>query len=189
MANGMGMEDSVRLIIFGGLPGTGKTTLARALAERLEAVFLRIDSIEQSLRQSQAFGGSVDDAGYRVAYAVAADNLRLGCTVVADSVNPLLLTRNAWRAVAAAVGVRAVEVEVVSTDTEEHRRRVESRVADIAGLSLPSWQDVCDREYEPWDRDHIVVDTSGCSVEQALLILTCPSEMRHMTFCHDDSLG
>ena len=114
----------------------------------------------------------MDDAGYRVAYAVAADNLRLGRTVVADSVNPLLLTRNAWRAVAAGVGVRAVEVELVCTDTEEHRRRVESRAADIAGLSLPSWQDVCDREYEPWDRDHIVVDTSGCSVEQALLILT-----------------
>ena len=60
------MENSVILIIFGGLPGTGKTTLARALAEQLGAVFLRIDTIEQALRQSQAFAGSVDDAGYRV---------------------------------------------------------------------------------------------------------------------------
>ncbi|GKV79057.1 hypothetical protein PEC106568_42300 [Pectobacterium carotovorum subsp. carotovorum] len=37
------------LIILGGLPGTGKSTIARLLASRLNAVWLRIDSIEQSL--------------------------------------------------------------------------------------------------------------------------------------------
>jgi predicted kinase len=167
----MSVENSAVLIIFGGLPGTGKTTLARALAEQLGAVFLRIDSIEQALRQSQAFAGSMDDAGYRVAYAVASDNLRLGRTVVADSVNPLQITRTAWRAAATAVGARAVEVEVVCSNAAEHRRRIESRLTDIPSLSLPSWQEVCDREYDPWDRAHIVVDTSEGSVEQALVAL------------------
>lgn len=66
------------LIIFGGLPGTGKTTLARALAGQLAALYLRIDSIEQALRGSAAFAGELLDAGYRVAYAVARDNLTLG---------------------------------------------------------------------------------------------------------------
>jgi predicted kinase len=167
----MSVENSAILIIFGGLPGTGKTTLARALAEQLGAVFLRIDTVEQTLRQSQTFAGSMDDTGYRVAYAVASDNLRLGRTVVADSVNPLQITRNAWRASAAAVGARAVEVEVVCSNAAEHRRRVEFRLTDIPGLSLPSWQEVCDREYDPWDRSHIVVDTSDRSVEQALTAL------------------
>lgn len=37
------------LLIFGGLPGTGKSTIARLLAARLGAVWLRIDSIEQAL--------------------------------------------------------------------------------------------------------------------------------------------
>ena len=38
------------LIIFGGLPGSGKSTIARALALRLGAVYLRIDTIEQAIR-------------------------------------------------------------------------------------------------------------------------------------------
>ena len=39
------------LIIFGGLPGTGKTTIAKQLAKTVEAVYLRVDTIEQSLWQ------------------------------------------------------------------------------------------------------------------------------------------
>src|SRR5688572_4995923 len=72
------------LIIFGGLPGSGKTTIARALAERLNAVHVRVDTIEQAIRAS----GIADDAGpagYIVAYGVAGDNLTLGRTVIADS--------------------------------------------------------------------------------------------------------
>ncbi|GAA3900497.1 hypothetical protein GCM10022405_27350 [Gibbsiella dentisursi] len=37
------------LLIFGGLPGTGKSTIARLLAAKLGAVWLRINSVEQSL--------------------------------------------------------------------------------------------------------------------------------------------
>lgn len=37
------------LIVIGGLPGIGKTTLARLLAARLGAVHLRVDTIEQAI--------------------------------------------------------------------------------------------------------------------------------------------
>ena len=154
------------LIILGGLPAAGKTTLARELAREIAAVHLRIDTIEQALREARPNFGPMDDAGYRVAYAVAADNLRLGRTVIADCVNPVAATRTAWRAVAAGVPVAFVEIEIVCSDAQEHRRRVETRTLDLPGLVPPTWAEVQARDHAPCDGDHTVVDTAGRSVDE-----------------------
>ncbi|HEX3348735.1 MAG TPA: AAA family ATPase [Acetobacteraceae bacterium] len=156
------------LIVFGGLPGTGKTTLARAVAAEWAAVYIRIDTLEQALRGSGVLAGGVGPAGYVLGYAIARDNLLLGRNVVADSVNPLEITRHAWREVATAAGAECVEIEVICSDAGEHRRRVETRDADISGHRLPTWQDVIEREYEPWTRTRLLVDTAGRSVAEAL---------------------
>jgi predicted kinase len=159
------------LIIFGGLPGTGKTTIARELARQIGATHLRIDSIEQAMRDASPKNPPVRDEGYRVAYAVAEDNLRIGRTVVADSVNPLSITRDAWLEVGRRAKVTAIEVEVVCSDPAQHRRRVETRQSDILGLQLPTWEQVTLREYHPWSRQHIVIDTATQTVDQAVRFL------------------
>ena len=156
------------LIAFSGLPASGKSTIARKLASRIGAVWLRIDTIEQAMRDSGVLRGPVDDAGYRAAYGVAEDNLRLGLSVVADCVNDCMLARNAWRDVAARAGARIVEVESICTDVEEHRRRVETLKSDVPGLALPNWQAVIGREYEAWDRDPLRVDTANCGVDACI---------------------
>lgn len=153
------------LIVFGGLPGSGKTTIARALARRLGAAHLRVDTIEQALRKSDVLKADVGPAGYEIAYSVAQDNLRVGRVAIADSVNPLKITRDAWRAVGEGAAVEVAEVEVICSDKAEHRRRVETRMSDIDGLKLPSWQNVVDRDYEKWDRERIVIDTATKGVD------------------------
>ncbi|WP_326544334.1 AAA family ATPase [Pseudorhodoferax sp.] len=154
------------LIALGGLPGTGKSTVAREIARLHAATWLRIDVIEQALRTAQP-QAEVGAAGYAVAYALARANLALGQTVVADCVNPLGLTRAAWRAVAADAGVPVVEVELFCSDAAEHRRRVESRVADIAGLVQPNWAAVQQRAYERWTTPRLAIDTAQLGAAEA----------------------
>jgi predicted kinase len=131
------------LIVFGGLPGTGKTTAARALAPRVAAVYLRIDTIEQALRRAGI--QQVGPAGYTAAEALAAENLALGHAVVADCVNPVRASREAWRAVATLSGALLAEIVLTCSDAAEHRRRVEGRLADIAGHVVPDWASVIAR--------------------------------------------
>jgi predicted kinase len=154
------------LIVLGGLPGTGKTAIARSLARRLNAVHVRIDTIEQALRSCDVLKADVGPAGYVIAYGLAEDNLRIGKIVVADSVNPLSVTRDAWLSVAKQMAAKIAEVEVICSDKAEHRRRIETRPADIIGHKLPSWLDVVDRHYERWDRQHIVIDTAVKGVDE-----------------------
>ncbi len=159
------------LVVFGGLPGTGKTTIAQAVAKRRSAVYLRIDEIEQAIRASGALTDDVGPTGYMVAYALAASNLLNGCLVVADSVNPLPATREAWRATAVRAKVPILEVEIVCSDPVEHRRRVESRPSDIEGLVQPSWQSVLSRVYLPWQGVQLVIDTAGTAAHEAVEIV------------------
>ncbi len=153
------------LIIFSGLPGTGKSTLSLRLAQRIKAVHIRADSIEQAMRGSVLNLEAIDDLGYLAGYAVAADNLRLGHTVIADSVNPWELTRAAWRAAGKGAGVPAFDVETICSNAAEHRRRVETREVDVSGLKLPTWAEVLDRDYHPWTTERLIVDTFNRDVD------------------------
>jgi len=153
------------LIALSGLPGVGKTSIATALARATGATHLRIDSIEQVLRNE---GITIEGHGYAVAYMVAEDNLRLGRSVIADCVNPWPLTRRAWQGVAQRAGVRMLQVELVCSDRDEHRRRVERRRPDISGHQLPTWEDVLVRDYRPWDQDHLVIDTARGAVADSV---------------------
>jgi predicted kinase len=156
------------LVIVSGLPATGKTTLCQALAERIRGAHLRIDTIEQAIVRSGAATHPLGTVGYVVGYAAAEDLLRQRFTVIADSVNPLPATRRAWRATATSAGTAFVDVEVVCSDRDEHERRAASRVSDIAGLQLPSWPSIVERDYHRWEHDHIVIDTAHREVNDCV---------------------
>ena len=156
------------LIVFGGLPGVGKTTLSRAVAKELQAVYLRIDTIEQALKNSVLNVGSTEDAGYVAACGLAEDNLRNDLNVVADSVNPIEITRSMWHEIARKSSSKIFEIEIICSDKAEHQRRVETRQADLLNHKLPTWDDVINREYEPWNAVNMVVDTASKSLDDCI---------------------
>ncbi|RTL86877.1 adenylyl-sulfate kinase [Ancylobacter aquaticus] len=157
------------LIALSGLPGTGKTTIGKALAAKRSAAYVRVDEIEHALKQHFRFDQEIGPAGYVVAFAIASSNLKLGNVVVADSVNPVPESRQGWRDVVRAVdGARLLEVEVICSDENEHRRRVEGRVPDIEGFTLPTWSSVASHDYVPWTEPRLIVDTALLSAHDAV---------------------
>lgn len=103
-----------------------------------------------------------------VAYSLARENLQLGGTVIADSVNPLALTRDTYREIALSTRTDYLEIEIVCSDIIEHRKRVETRVSEVEGLTLPDWKQVTDLVYEPWSREHLVLDSYSLSSDESV---------------------
>ena len=153
------------LYILSGLPGVGKSKLAKLLAAKINATFLRIDTIEQGLRDLCNL--TVEGEGYRLAYRIASDNLLAGNNVIADSCNPIELTREEWNQVAKNSQANYVNIQVICSDQADHRARIENRISEIPNLKLPNWQQIQNREYHDWSADRIIIDTAGKSANKS----------------------
>ena len=153
------------LIIFSGLPGSGKSTISHKLSEQLNAVYIRMDTIEQAIRNA---GETVGVSGYMIAYGLAKENLDLENIVVVDSVNPLKITRDAYRDIAITSACPYLEIEIVCSDQAIHRERVENRVINIKGLKKLTWNDIGEHDYEDWDRERLLIDSSVSSIDESI---------------------
>ena len=154
------------LVILGGLPATGKSTIAKALSAKRAATYVRVDEIEQAVLNET--GEDAGRLGYVVAQTIAASNLQLGLEVIADSVNPIEASRRGWRDAAQRSGCSSIEVEVVCSDVQIHRSRAEQRPTDVDGLVHPTWTEISERNFEPWGSAHLRLDTSILEVDGAV---------------------
>ncbi|WP_425090787.1 AAA family ATPase [Tropicimonas sp. S265A] len=158
MDNSTHIEPAV-LIVFGGRPGTGKSTIAQTLSAQVGAVLLEIDQIEAPLKAR--LGPDIGPLGYNVSYQVATANLDLGHVVIADCVNPIAVTRNAWISTAMGCDATLVQVNVECNDPHEHRRRIEKRLIDRPMQGLPDWNSVQARQVDEWPDADVTLDTAA----------------------------
>ena len=167
------MNPSHTHIIIDGLPAVGKSTLAKALAQRLKATYIRIDTIEQAIREGISHASyQTGPEGYLTGYYLAEDNLKMGMTVIADSVNALTITREGWLKTAKQTRATAIQIEIYCYNKIEHRKRCETRVDDIKNLTPPTWRSVCEREFEPWLDVDIRLDTAATTIDNCLEKIT-----------------
>ncbi|WP_156685542.1 bifunctional aminoglycoside phosphotransferase/ATP-binding protein [Mycobacterium sp. Marseille-P9652] len=123
------LEDAaVRLALVGGNPGTGKSTAARGLAERVGAHIISTDDVRRELRGSGAIGGEsgVLDAGlyspgnvatvYETVLARARELLGEGWSVILDGTWRDPRAREAAHSVAAETHSRMIEMVCAAAD-------------------------------------------------------------------------
>jgi predicted kinase len=149
------------LIVLSGLPATGKTVLAAAVARELGAVLLSVDPVDSALAAEGVHEtGSAGRAAYAVVGAMAEQNLALGTTVVVDAVNAVGEAKTFWIELSRRTGARLLAVETILSDRTVHRERLSGRVRELA-IAEPTWEAVVRRrdEWVAWPFAPLVVDS------------------------------
>jgi predicted kinase len=170
------------LIAMAGLPGAGKTTIAEILGARLGAPIVSVDPIESAILSAGIDSDQPTGlAAYLVAETMAEQVLISGRTVIVDAVNAVEPARLQWRDLAARADVELRVIEVICSDQQLHKERLEKRVRNLPHFSEVSWHAVEQslEEYDEWvgvaaTLPRVTVDTVlslGENVETALAFL------------------
>ncbi len=117
MGNSNSEGPGVALILLSGLPGTGKTTFARALTERLEVVHVESDAIRRGLAAEPTYSPRESGLVFARVEAEARRALVEGRHVIIDATN--LTNRDRRRFVRLASETDAMLVAVRLTAPEE----------------------------------------------------------------------
>lgn len=167
------MPGRPHLIVFTGLPGTGKSTLADEAASLLGCPLFAKDQLEATLRRS-GIGAEANSgwAAVELLNTLAGEQLRRGQSAILDSVATFERMRAVWRALARTHGATMKVVECVCSDEALHRARLAGRRRGIPGWPELAWDDVLAvrSRYEPWSDLRLILDaTQPLAQNQAAL--------------------
>ena len=152
------------LIVFSGLPGTGKSVLAEAVASKLGIPVFSKDWIEATLLRCELAPTNQDMplgfAGYQLLTVLAERQLMHRQSVILDSVASTVSIRTTWRELAAKYRSGWFVVECVCSDEDVHRARLGARQRGIPGWHELDWSEVelVKSYYASWDEDRLVLD-------------------------------
>ena len=165
-----------------GLPGTGKSTIAQQIRERLGYPLVSVDQIE-----SAVLSAGIDSdqptglAAYLVAETLAGNVLESDRSIIVDAVNAVNPAREQWVSLAARHGSALTFIEIICSDPIVHRERLEARSRDLPHVSEPTWHAVEQSldEYDEWVGpsaavDRITLDSMeplGTIVDKALVFI------------------
>lgn len=125
------------LVILSGLPGTGKTTFAAHLAERLHIVHLESDAIRRGISAQPTYRPGESAAVFARAEQLAAEALARGKNVVVDATNLSNRDRKRFLRLASRVGAKLVAVRVTAPDAVVRERLRQPRNGNSqAGLEV-----------------------------------------------------
>ena len=154
----------MKLIVFSGLPSTGKSTLAEAVAKVLGIPVFAKDWLEATLIRSELIASDqnkpLGSAGYQLLTTLAERQFMLGQSVILDSVASTQSIRDTWRQLAEQYSADYRVIECICSDESLHRLRLNERQRNIPGWHELEWSEVerVKQYYVPWEEERLVLD-------------------------------
>jgi predicted kinase len=120
------LERRLVFVVMAGLPGVGKSTIARRLATELGICLFELDRIEAPLLEHIS-GDTLGWGGYELLTSLADDHLAIGHSVILDCVTWIRSLRARWAQLAQARNAAFRPIEVVCSNDTLHRTRLQGR--------------------------------------------------------------
>jgi predicted kinase len=159
------------LIMISGLPGTGKSCLARKLAEREPFVILEADFVRKTLCPQPTYTAWESHWVHCTIHALIRKFLARGLRVIYDATNLIEYQREMVYHIADKAGTKLVIVVTVGSDevVQERLRRRHEGQREAGDISDATWQiyQRMARQQQPIRRNYLVVDT-GQDLDQAI---------------------
>ena len=140
------------LLIFSGLPGVGKTTLANKLARELHWPLLKIDDVIGQVPENPAI--EFWDSKVDVLLDVLNTQLELGLSVIADSVF-MNMDRQHAQELARKYKVRFLPVYIFLSDENLWKERVTKRFNELHDEDVATWERIQHQRehFAEWQKD------------------------------------
>ena len=154
----------MKLILFTGLPGTGKSTIAEAVGRKLGIPVFAKDWLEGTLLRSNVVAGDAMDrlgsAGYNLLTTLAERQLMLGQSAILDSVASTRSIRRTWMGLKQKYNAEWRVIECICSDSALHLERLNGRQRGIPGWHELEWSEVerVRSYYVPWEGDRLILD-------------------------------
>jgi predicted kinase len=156
------MRELMTLVVMRGYPGTGKSTIARAISTALHAPLIDRDILRQ--KAVDIFGNlpHVGRFSYELMFALAEEQLSLGLSVVVDTPLTYRTTYEQAKELAQTFHVPMVVVHC-QCPPEVQKRRLEGRVGKVSEFQITSWKEWMQWKprFEDFDDDGCIIDTSN----------------------------